>query len=389
MPPRPRLLHLTATDMSLELLLGPQLAAFAGAGYEVLGASAPGPYVEALERAGVRHVPLRHATREVSPGRDALAVAELVRVFRALRPDVVHTHNPKPGVYGRLAARAASVPVVVNTVHGLYALPDDRRAKRALVYGLERMAAACSGAELVQNPEDLETLARVGVPRDRLHLLGNGIDLRRFDPAAVDPERTAAVRAEIGARPGDVVCGAVGRLVWEKGYRQLFAAATALRPQVPELRVVVVGPQEAGKADALDDADLERARAEAGVHFLGVRHDLEALYPAMDLYVLASRREGFPRSAMEAAAMGVPVVATDVRGCRQVVDHGRTGLLVPGGDAPALASAIAQLARDADLRARMGAAARAKALAEFDQQRVIDLTLAVYAELLGRRWARA
>src|SRR5207237_1447796 len=120
---RPRLVHVTTTDISLALLLGSQLEAFAAAGYEVMGVSAPGPFAPDLEARGIRHIALRHATRAFAPHRDLAALAELRTVLRALRPDILHTHNPKPGIYGRLAARAAGVPVVVNTVHGLYAQP--------------------------------------------------------------------------------------------------------------------------------------------------------------------------------------------------------------------------------------------------------------------------
>ena len=123
---RPRLVHVTTTDMSLEWLLGPQLRAFRDAGYEVIGISAPGPFVAKLEADGIRHVPLSHATRGWSLQSDLRAFNELRKLFRELQPDIVHTHNPKPGIYGRLAAKAARVPVIVNTQHGLYATRDDR-----------------------------------------------------------------------------------------------------------------------------------------------------------------------------------------------------------------------------------------------------------------------
>jgi glycosyltransferase involved in cell wall biosynthesis len=381
---RPRLVHLTTTDMSLALVLGAQLRAFAAAGYEVIGVSAPGPYVERLNEWGVEHISLRHATRAVAPHRDLLALVELRRLFSTLGPDIVHTHNPKPGVYGRVAARVARTPVIVNTVHGLYVQPEDRWLRRAIVYRLERLAARCSQAELVQNPEDLETLERFGVPREKLHLLGNGVDLARFDPARVDPERIVSIRRHLGAGPNHVVVGVVGRLVVEKGYREVFAAAAALRARRPEVRVVVIGPPDEEKSGALSAAELHAAR-DAGVLVLGSRDDMEDLYAAMDLYVLASHREGFPRSAMEASAMGVPVIATDVRGCRQVVDHNVTGLLVPVRDSATLADAIESLATDPARRAAMGAAGRAKAACTFDEQHVIDRTLAVYEELLGTR----
>ena len=375
-------MHVTTTDVSLVLLLGPQLRAFSESGYEVVTCSAPGPYVPELESWGIQHVPLPHFTRANDPMADVLAVREMVSVFRQLRPDIVHTHNPKPGAFGRLVARATGVPVVVNTVHGLYAQPSDALLKRTLVYAAERLASTCSSAELVQNPEDMATLVRLGVPRGKLTLLGNGVDLCRFTSDRLDPTVRAEVRNEFGADPDDVVIGVVGRLVWEKGYREVFAAAAQWRAQAPNLRVVVVGPTDDGKADAVDNRSMELARAQ-GIKFLGSRADMERLYSGFDINVLASHREGFPRSAMEAAAMGVPVVATNIRGCREVVDHGVTGLLVPPRDPSALARAVLRLADSPSERAAMGAAAREKALREFDQQRVIDVTLETYDRLLG------
>ena len=308
---------------------------------------------------------------------------ELRTLFADLRPDVVHTHNPKPGIYGRLAARGAGIGAIVNTQHGLYALPHDRWRKRSVVYGLERLAAACSDAELVQNADDLEQLARLGVPRERLHLLGNGVDLARFDRATVNPSRVAQLRQELGAGPETVICGAVGRLVWEKGFREILAAAGQLRRTEPRARFVVVGPTEPDKADGMAPADIAAAEA-TGVQFLGHRDDVAELYAAMDVFVLASHREGMSRSGMEAAAMGLPMVATDVRGCREMIDDGRTGVLVPVGDAGALARAVASLVADRGLRQSMGEAAAQKAHRDFDERKVIELTLQVYDRLLSR-----
>lgn len=383
-----RLVHVTTTDMSLALLLGPQLQAFAAAGMDVIGVSAAGPFVEQLTTAGIRHEPLRHATRAVAPGQDALALAELVSLLRRLRPDVVHTHNPKPGLYGRIAARVARVPVVVNTIHGLYATEDDPRRRRAAVYGIERFASMFSAAELVQNEEDIVVLRRLRVPARKLVLLGNGIDLERFGPAP-DAAAVARARSSFGARPDQVVVGLVGRLVWQKGLRELFDAAARLRTTRPDVLVVVIGPADGDKADALEPGDIEAARALGNVEFLGRRDDVEELYHGFDIFVLPSYREGFPRAAMEAAANAVPVIATDVRGCRQVVDDGVTGLLVPVRDAPALASAIEALAGDAGRRRTMGEAGRRKAEAEFDDRRVVEKTLAVYERLLAGRSRRA
>jgi glycosyltransferase involved in cell wall biosynthesis len=376
-----RLVHVTTTDISLALLLGPQLRAFADAGMEVVGVSAPGEWTGELAAAGIAHEPLRHATRSVDVRQDVLALGELVRLLRRLRPDIVHTHNPKPGFYGRIAARVARVPVVVNTVHGLYATENDGRARRMVVYAMERAVSVCSQAELVQNEEDVEVLRRLRVPARKLVLLGNGVDLERFRPET-DARVVAEVRASLGVTPTQVVVGMVGRLVWQKGLRELFDAAAVLRRVRPEVVIVVVGPFDPDKADALGAHDIAAAEALGNVVFAGERKDVEELYRGFDLFVLPSYREGFPRAAMEAAATALPVIATDIRGCRQVVDHGVTGLLVPVHDAGALAAAVAELAADADRRRAMGAAGRVKAEAEFDERRIVQTTLAVYERLL-------
>ena len=375
-----RLVHVTSADISLALLLGPQLRAFVEEGMEVIGVSAPGPFVDQLTAIGVTHVPLRHATRSVSVGHDLAALYELERLFRRLRPDIVHTHNPKPGLYGRIAARTAGVPGVVNTVHGLYAAPEDPVGRRAVVYALERMAAACSDVELFQNPEDREVMRRLRVPEDHLVLLGNGVDLRRFRYNR-SPEAAAGARRVLGVDDSAVVVGTVGRLVWQKGFAELFEAARHLRAIRDDVVFVVVGPEDPDKGDALQADDLAEARSIGNVVFTGHRDDVEDLYPGFDMYVLPSYREGFPRSAMEAAASGLPVIATDIRGCRQVVEHDVTGLLVPVRDAAALALAVAELAADPSRRSEMGLRGRRKAEAEFDDRTVIERTLAAYRTL--------
>jgi glycosyltransferase involved in cell wall biosynthesis len=378
-----KVVHVTTVDMSLVLLLGPQLRAFAEAGMEVVGVSAPGPFVPQLESWGIRHEPLRHATRSVAIGQDLLALVELWHLFRRLEPDIVHTHNPKPGLYGRVAARAARVPGVVNTVHGLYASPEDGTSRKAAVYGLERAASLCSGAELVQNPEDLQVLMRLGVPSRKLVLLGNGIDLHRFRPEANERVRRDA-RVNLGVDDDAVVVGTVGRLVWGKGFQELFEAAERLRATHPNVVFVVVGGSDSDKADAISAGELADARRRGHVLFAGERDDMEHVYPAFDLFALPSHREGFPRSAMEAAASGLPVIATDIRGCRQVVSDGQSGLLVPLHDAARLATAIEQLAGDPALRGRMGSAGRLKAEAEFDERTVVSKTMEAYERVLAR-----
>ncbi|HWH36074.1 MAG TPA: glycosyltransferase family 4 protein [Acidimicrobiales bacterium] len=386
-----RVAHLTTVDTSLRYLLLPQLLAVVAEGGVAIGISAPGDSVDHLAGLGIEHRPLASSTRSADLRADLRAAAELWSVLRREHFDVLHTHNPKPGLYGRVLGRLAGVPVVVHTTHGLYATTEDRWPKRLAVYLAEALAARFSHAELVQNPEDLALMTRLHIlPRGRGVLLGNGIDLERFDPDRHGNAR-AVMRRRLGIGDDQLVVGTVGRLVAEKGHRELFEAMTLLDRHY---QLVVVGPEDPEKADALPAEVLDAARAR-GVRLLGMRSDVEELYAAMDIFVLASHREGFPRAAMEAAAMGLPVVATDIRGCREIVVDGDNGLLVRPRDPAALAAAIARLGPDAGLRARMGARGRARARTDFDERQVVARVLDTYAQILQagpsgrRRRARA
>ena len=368
--------HLTTVDLSLRYLLLAQLRAVRDAGGTAIGISAPGPHVAALEAEGIRHIPLHSSTRAADPLSDARAARELAQILRREQIDVLHTHNPKPGLYGRVVGRLSHVPVVVNTVHGLYATDDDPIAKRAIVYALEGVAARFSHVELYQNPEDLALMQKLRLTRNA-RLLGNGIDLTRFDRARVGPEPRARLRAEIGADDDTVVVGCVGRLVAEKGYPELFTAMAGLDPD--RYRLVVAGTDDPAKPDALDRATIDAARA-WGATFLGHRDDVENVYAALDLLALPSHREGFPRAPMEAAAMGIPSVVTDVRGCRQVVDPGVTGAVVPARDPEALRRAIDSYGGDPERRRRAGTAARAKAEQDFDERQVVERVFDAYLD---------
>ena len=382
---QPRVVHIATTDMSLDWLLGPQLRAFAAAGYEVIGMSAAGPHVANLADIGIGHVEVPAFTRSTNPAQDLRAFVQLVRLLRTLRPDIVHTHNPKPGILGRIAGRLTRTPLVVNTQHGLWAQPTDRRRRRVPVYVAERIAAAFGDVELVQNPEDVDTLVNtLRIPADRVRLLGNGVDLARFDPASAPAGSRSRLRHEWGIADDEILCAIVGRLVREKGIEELLEAAHLLHERGVRARFVVIGPTDPDKGDAIDPAVFERARVD-GVVLTGARTDMPECYAAADIFVTASRREGFPRGAMEAAAMGLPTVATDIRGNRQVIADGITGLLVPARDAARIAAAVERLADDAALRSAMSIAGRQRAGAEFDQQRVIDRTLAAYASLPAPR----
>jgi len=386
-----KIAHVTATDYSLIYLLRNQLVANRAAGYEVIGVARRDRSPDrGLAAIGVRHcdVPI---TRSITPLADLAAIWQLVAVFRRERPTIVHTHTIKAGLLGQIAAKLARVPLRVHTIHGLYfpLRPGAATPRRAFVW-LERATHAFTHHSFSQNPEDVPVAIREQIcAPDRIETIGNGIDLARFDPARISPIRRAEVRAALGFSPDHIVVGAVGRLVVEKGYLDLFTAAARIKRDRSALRFVFVGPFEPEKSDAISPAALVQFGIADTARFLGHRTDVDELYAAMDIFVLPSHREGFPRAAMEASAMGLPCVVTNIRGCRQTVDHEITGLVIPRSDPLALANAILRLAGDAGERQRLGTAARAKAVAEFDERVVFARVLAGYERLLaGQRPAR-
>ena len=383
MNPRPKVAHLVGSDLSLRFLIRAQLRALRDAGFEVTGISAPGPYAAELEAEGIRHIALRHSRRAWSPLDDARLLQELIAIFRRERFDVVHTHFVKTGLLGRLAAHRAQVPHIINTVHGLYATPDDRPAKRVPVHALERLAARYSHVELYQSAEDLAFSRRKGIVREsRSHLIGNGIDLDRFDPERLAGERRE-LRASLGIPEDTLVIGMVGRLIANKGYREFFKAAEQVHRSHPDVVFLAVGGEDPEKDHFLNSDEIEAARTH--VTFLGWREDIPACVAAMDVFALPSWREGMPRSAIEAAAAGRPLILTDIRGCREVARHEREGLLVPVRDPIGLAAAIERMVNDPSLRRQLGANARERALARFDERRVVELVVQRTRALIGGR----
>jgi glycosyltransferase involved in cell wall biosynthesis len=366
-----RVAHLTTAGISLATLLATELRVDLAAGLDTVGVSAPDEYVTDVEKLGVRHVGVPALTRAWDPARDAAAARELATTLRSLDLDVLHTHNPKTGVLGRLLGRMLRVPVVVNTCHGLWAQPHDPWPRRMFVLGAEAVAAQASDAELYQNADDRAALARF-VPQGRARVVGNGTDLSAFRP---DPTARARIRAEWQVPDDVLVVGGVGRQVAEKGIRELAAAAADLSGRA---RFVWVGPADPDKADALQGET-------PGLDRVGSSRDMAAVYNGFDIFVLPSYREGFSRSGMEAAATGLPLVLSDIRGCREVGRHETEALLVPPGDVPALTRAVERLVDDPALRSRLGAAALTRALEHFDQVRVAAVSLETYAAVARRK----
>lgn len=368
-----KICQLCTVDFTLYHFLRPLMAGLADAGHEVVGVCADGPFADRARAEGFRvvAVPLR---RSMNPLRQLAAVRALRALFVAERFDIVHVHTPVGAVVGRLAARLAGVQRVVYTAHGFYFHDRMPMPKRAVFIAMEGLLGRLTDTLFTQSEEDAATARRLHLCRD-VAAIGNGSDPAVYRPGDPDQRDRTALRAALGADADRPVILMIGRLVAEKGYRELFAAM-----QDVDADLWVVGERLASDHAGSIEADIREVTGDPDrgrrLRLLGYRDDVPALMRAADIFVLPSHREGMPRSIIEAMLTGLPVVATDIRGCREEVVDGETGLLVPVGDAEALAASLQRLAADATLRRRLGRAGLARARAVFDERDVVQRQIA-------------
>jgi len=377
--------HVTTIDLSIRFLLWNQLNFLREAGFNVSMICSNGPWVEEIRQNGF-NVETIEMKRGISPGFDIMALWKLLKYFKMMKFDIVHTHTPKPGFFGQIAASLANVPIIVNTLHGFYFHDYMRPVLRRFYITLEKIAARCSDVILSQSQEDIQTALKEGICRsEKIKHLGNGIDLQRFDCAKVDAQLINQKRREFGLPSNARVIGFVGRLVAEKGILELLQAARIVAQHIPALRLLIIGPIDEDKSDALRPVIAQDYGLSDLCIFAGLRQDMPELYSLMDVFVLPSHREGFPRSPMEASAMGVPCVVTNIRGCRETVEQGRNGILVPLGNFRSLADAIVELLTDRDKAKKMGEEGRRMARERFDEQIVFKKVKTEYTRLLHEK----
>ena len=340
-------------------------------------------FVEKLLALGCRHRPVPMAGDTTSVLDDLRLLFAYCRLFRAERPAVYLGYTIKPNIYGTLAARLCGVSAV-NNVSGLGTAFIRETWLTRVVTVLYRLAFTGSHTVFFQNGDDRgHFVDRRIVDRAKTRVLpGSGIDLGHYLPKALPSERQREYEV------GELTFILVARLLWDKGVGEFVEAARMVRRQRPDLRFQLLGFLDVENRTAVDRASVERWVAEGIVEYLGSTNDVRPFIAAADCVVLPSYREGTPRSLLEGAAMGRPLIATDVPGCREVVEDGRNGLLCNVRDAADLARKILAFAGlPPEERARMGLAGRAKVERQFDERIVIDRYLEVIAEILGHSTA--
>jgi glycosyltransferase involved in cell wall biosynthesis len=383
--PAPIVLHVASDPITLARLVKPLANRQRKAGWTVRFASGPGDHQRSLTHAGFEATTLP-LSRRSSPWAAARATLRLRRLLARERPAVVHVHNPAAALPVRLASRGGRRHKVLYHLRGsLWDSP--RRLDRLLFTVSEAIAARYTDYALTLNRLDAEELVTRGLlPRDRVHSVGcggSGVNLAEYRRSDSTIGRGRAFRRSWRVAEDAVVVGFVGRVVQEKGVLELVEAARLAQIRVPALRLVIVGPTLPSDRDQRTALRLaEMTRELPMLALAGHQDDVPGVLAALDILALPSHREGFGMVLAEASAMEVPVISSATRGATEAVAHGETGLVVPIGDVPRLAEAVAALAEDASLRSRLGAAGRRRAEAQFGEAAVCGRIAAAYGRLL-------
>jgi glycosyltransferase involved in cell wall biosynthesis len=379
MSTRPRILFVLANDWYFywhRLSLAQRIAA---AGYDVHVATPTGRFCEAIAAAGVPHHPIQMDRQGLNPLKDLATINHLAYLYRELKPTLVHHVAIKPIIYGSIAAKITRVPCIVNAMPGTgYIFTSKQLLARLIRPGittaLRLLLNAANSRVTFENQDDREKLIawRVTRPDRAVVIRGCGVDTREYQPS---PEP-----------PGPPLVILPARLLSYKGVGEFVEAARLLKASGTSARFALVGEGDPGNPASVPSNQLRQWEGEGVVELLGWHDEMASVFAQSHIVCLPSHGgEGVPRSLMEAAACGRPIVTTDVPGCRDVVHDGDNGLLVPPQQVAPLAMALGKLIGDGDLRRAMGERGRARTVAEFSVEIVADETLRLYAELLGSK----
>ncbi len=349
-------------------------------GWQVVMISPTGPSVPRFAEEGFKWVEWQVDRRGLRIGRELRSTLQLAKIYKQEHPLLVHHFTVKPVMYGSLAAYLEKIPAVVNSITGLgyiYLRTGwQGTALRSVVMPLYRLAIKHQNVRVIfENEDDKEFFIKNHLVHETQTTVieGVGVDVNRYQPQAEEEGTPLVVMP--------------ARLLWDKGVGVLVDAARQLseRSEYNEhssIRIALVGVPAPGNPASIDETQLQKWIAEGLVEHWGFRQDMDQVYRQAHIVCLPSLREGLPTVLIEAAAAGRPIVASDVPGCREVVQHGENGLLVPPGDPAALADALTLLADNPALRQKMGAAGRVKAVNRFANEKIIAATFKVYSDLL-------
>jgi glycosyltransferase involved in cell wall biosynthesis len=386
-----KILQMCAVDFTVRQFLLPLVDALKAEGHEVHIACAPGPYFPELQAKGYELRP-NPIDRSLNVWHHLIETWRTWGLICREKYDVVHVHTPVASLVGRLAARLSGTPVIVYTAHGFYFHDEMPKLKKSLFVSLEKFGAWCGHRILCVSDEDRRAAINLGISRpEAIETIYNGIDPAHFHPQRFTPDQRRQLRRQYGIPEEAVVVGVVGRMVREKGFLELAEAAGQLKAQFPKLHLLLVGDELPSDHDGVKQT-LKNRLNELGLqtcsHFPGLVPDPAPLLACMDIFTLPSYREGMPISLLEAMAMGLPCVTTDVRGCREEVVDGISGWIVPSRSSESLAQALSQVLEHPGEAKRRGIAARERVLEQFHLEKIVQRQIGIYRDLLAQRARR-
>ena len=377
--------HIANTDIAVRFLLLNQLNFLKSKGYKVCAVCSQGDLIKDIEKQGIE-VKIINFNRGINLFIHLISFLKLFFYFRKEKFDIVHTHTPVPGLLGQIAAKMTNVPIIVNTIHGFYFQEKDSWLKRTPFVLIEKVAAKCSDLIFSVSQGIIDTAIKERICKSSLlHYLGRDIDTNRFNVQRFSREFINKKKKELNIGLDLKIIGAVGRMVKEKGYLELFEAFKTVVERFPKTLLLVVGPEETKKRDKIDSKIVKKFGIEKKVLFLGQRIDVDELYSIMDVFVLPSHREGIGASVLEASAFGKSVIATDIQGCQEAVDNQETGILVPVRNSEKLSQAIIYLLENPEKAIEMGMAGREKIKREFAEDIVFDRMDKEYSRLIKEK----
>jgi glycosyltransferase involved in cell wall biosynthesis len=365
-----KICQLCNLDFTLYHFLLPLMKEMKAAGHEVVGVCSEGDFADKVGEEGFR-VESVMIERSLNIVKHSGSIKELVELFRREQFDIVHVHNAVAALVGRVAAWRAGVPCIVYTAHGFYFHEHMPFLKRNAFIALEWLAGRVTDVLFTQSQEDAEMARRLKlIAGNHIEAIGNGVDVKRFHASSSRQERSR-LRKQIGTPENRIVILTLGRLVAEKGFPELIEAMIGVDADLWVIGKRLESDHAAGIDDALKMVQDNKSLKDR-IHFLGYRDDIPDLMRASDVFISASHREGMPRSIIEAMLCGLPVVATNIRGSREEVVDGETGLLVTVKQSQALTDGLNQLVSNPKLRKKWGAAGRKRALDLYDERKVVQ-----------------
>ncbi|PMQ01793.1 MAG: galactosyltransferase [Dictyoglomus sp. NZ13-RE01] len=387
-----KIAFLSHVDYNLYLFRLPIMLRLKKLGWEVYAVCPKGNISNKFKDFGIEHIEYNVERKSLNPFKEIETIYELYRVLRPLNLDILHTFTYKPNIYGTIAGRLAKIPIIINLVEGLGSLYVEdslkSRSMRKIIEILSSITFRLSDRCIVINSDDVNYLiSKKILPKEKGILIKSvGIDSEEYNPKKIDSQKINQLRRELNLKDDQVVILMLSRLLIHKGVLEYFKSAEILKEKYGDkIEFLIAGNFDPGNFYNISKETLQNYIERKIIKFLGWRNDIKELLAISDIFVLPSYREGIPRTLLEAGSMGKPIITADTIGCKEVVEHGRNGFLVPIKDYISLAKSIEILINNEGMRKAFGEYSREKIIREFDIRNIVEQYLRLYNDLLNEK----